>query len=146
MIFKIKLSIFDSDDELTSDEIKELDEMILERRNREYLLKQLKEMVLFKKRMSKLEYPNVPNPNYINVTNGELTACNSLNYDRVVVFNINGTPVSNEEDVEFCKVAYQLLMHDNEEVDDIDLEITSEGNNLVIKNTKQRYLRRKYGK
>lgn len=144
-IIKLKLSIFDSDDELTSEELKDIDKMILERRNREYLLRQLKEMVAFKKRTSKLTYPNIPNPNYSCVTNGILNAYNSMNPDKIVVYSIDGGSVS-EEDMAFCETAYQLLMHDYEDTEEISLNIINEGKYLVIENNNQKYLRRKFMK
>ncbi len=143
IIMKIKLSIFDSDD-LTSEEIEDINAMILERRNREYLLRQIKEMVAFKKRQSKLIYPNIPNPSYITLTNGVLNAAHSMNYGKVLIYNLNGSLVSSEEDKEFCEVAYQLLMHDYEEGEDINLSMENEGKYLVLENINYKHLKKKY--
>lgn len=144
IIFKIKLSIFDSEDELTSKELEEINEIIRERRNREYLLKQLKEIVAFKKRNSKLIYPNIPNPNMPGVSNGIYNACPSLNYDKVVIYNLNGNEINEQEDIEFCEIAYKMLMHDYMDVDNVNVNTFVDGKYLVVENLSYKMIRRKY--
>lgn len=143
-IFKIKISIFDSDDELTSKELEEINEIIRERRNREYILNQLKEIVAFKKRMSKLEYPNIPNPNIPSISNGICNASPSLNYDKVVVYNLNGSEINSKEDLEFCEVACKLLMHDYMDTESLSINTFMDGKYLVVENLTYKRLRRKF--
>lgn len=143
MIMKIKLSIFDSDD-LIDEEIDDINAIILERRNREYLLRQIKEILSFKRKTTKLIYPNIPNPNYISLTDGDLVASHSLNFGKILVYSTNGNIVDGENNREFLDVAYQLLMHDFDSVEDINLTMNIDGKYLVLENINHISLRKKY--
>ena len=144
IIFKIKLAIFDSDDELTSKEIEEINEIIRERRNREYWLKQIKEIVAFKKRVSKLEYPNIPNPNMCPLSDGKYNATISLNSDKVIIYNLNGSEVKEGEDLEFCETAYKLLMHDYMDVESIGIKTFVDGKYLVVEGINNKRIRKRF--
>ena len=143
LIVNIRLSMLDSED-LTSEELQNLKEMILERRNREYLLEQLKEMVAFKKKMSKLVYPNIPNPNTLVINDGNLYAANSMNPDKIVVYNIDGSEISSEDDIKFCELAYQLLMKDDSSEEELNLNMMYEGKYLVVENISRELKKKLY--
>ena len=118
-----------------------LNEIIKERKNREYIISQLKEMIAFKKRMSSLTYPDVPYPYITSITDGEHIASVSYNLDRVVVYNIDGSKVENMDDVEFCNESFKLLTQDLETDDDLDMKY--DGNYFVIKNKQKKLSRRR---
>ena len=144
LVFKIKIAIFDSfDDELTDDEIKEIDEMIKERKNREYILKQLKEIIKYKQRRSNLKYPDVPNNKYEYITDGVYNASISINFDKVLIYSADGSRITNPEDIEFCKVAYNLLMHDNILDSNINLEMIENNKYIVLNNICSKIRKRK---
>ena len=144
LVFKIKLAIFDSfDDELTDDEIKEIDEMVKERKNREYILKQLKEIIKYKQRRSNLKYPDVPNNKYESITDGVYNASVSINFDKVLIYSADGSRITNPEDIEFCKVAYNLLMHDNILDSNVNLEMVENNKYIVLNNIYTKIRKRK---
>lgn len=84
----------------------------IEKRKKEYFLQQLKDIIAYRKRESKCNFPNVPNPCLLPVTNDKLAASISLDFDNVLIYNLNGEVVTGEEDKKFCSMAYQILMHD----------------------------------
>lgn len=120
-----------------------LEEILLEKKNREYMIRQLKEMIAFKKRISKIKYPNIPLPNEIQISNGLLNAALSYNLNSIVIYNLNGSKVENINDIEFCKNAFKQLVQ--KENDDLNLEMKYEDNYLVVKNKPiiRRLLKRK---
>ena len=140
ILFKIKLLVLDDyDGQKMSDE--ELAQVILEEKNRKYMLKQIIEMIKYKKGKPSNYYPDIPNPNMLSVTNGCLIASNSINFGNVVIYNIDGSRVENTEDVEFCNIAYKLLMHDYINDTNVDLETLYDGNYLVLKNKNLKLLK-----
>ncbi len=144
LVLKLKLEVLDTDT-LSEDEIKEIDEILREKRNREYILKQLKQIIDLKKHKSQINYPSVPNPNTEIISNGTLNASVSLNPDEVVIYNIDGSKVENHEDNEFIEVAYKLLMKDEiKDIDDINLTSSSYNNYLIVKKLEEKILKRKY--
>ncbi len=140
LIFKIKLDIFD--DDLTEEEISDINELLRIRRNREYLLNQLKEIVKYKKGISTLKYPSVPNNNYESITDGTYNASISINYNEVLIYSNSGSKISNPDDIEFCKVAYNLLMHDIQS-EEINLQMLEENDYIIVKNIYKRKVFRK---
>ncbi len=119
-----------------------LSEIIKERKNREYIIKQLKEMIAFKKRKSQVIYPDVPYPYIPSIKNDEYISSISYNLDRVVIYNLDGSRVEKVDDVEFCNESFKLLSQDTSE--DIDLDMTFDGNYFVMKNkNKKKKLLRK---
>jgi len=81
--------------------------------NYEYLLKQIKDMIRYKKRSKKqVKFPDAPNPTSTIVTNGDLKATMALNLDEVVIYNADGSRVNSDIDKDFCKTAYAILMRD----------------------------------
>ena len=143
-VLKLKIEVLDSDD-LSEDEIKEIDEILKERKNREYILKQLKQIIDLKKKNPQINYPNIPNPNIESISNGTLNASVSLNPDEVVIYNLDGSKVENSKDNEFINVAYKLLMKDEiKNIDEIDLTTDIYDNYLVVKKLESKILKKKY--
>ena len=128
MLFKLKMCIFDCCDE---SEEENLDEIIRERRNLEYIIKQLKEIIAYKKGTSKLNYPNIPNPNSQSIEIDNYIANKSLNMDTIVIYDIDGKELSATEDIEMCKMAYKVLYETDE---DISIHTFMEGKYLVVEN------------
>lgn len=116
-----------------------LNEIIRQRKNREYIIKQIKEMIAFKKRMPIRTYPDIPYPYVTGITNGDYIASSSYNQDRVVIYNLDGSKVSEVEDVDFCTEAFRLFTQENEGSEDLSMKY--DGNYFVVKN-KQKNLRR----
>ena len=117
-----------------------LDEIIREKRNREYMIRQLKEMIAFKKKCSKLQYPDIPYPYITGVTNGCYNASLSYNFDSVIIYNLDGSKVTDVSDIDFCEESFKLLTHDIDQGDNLDMKY--DGNYFVVKN-RERKLRRK---
>jgi hypothetical protein len=117
-----------------------LNEVIREKRNRQYMIKQLKEMIAFKKKKPKVLYPDIPYPYLMGITNGNYNACSSYNLDRVIIYNIDGSIVSDVDDIEFCKSSFRLLTYNTNPDDELDMNF--DGNYFVVK-SKQKNLKRK---
>ena len=91
-IDRLRSSFFDGwidSNEETSRE--ELINMIQDKRNKEYLLKQLMEILAYKKRISTLKYPDVPYGGMVTFTDGVLNASLSINQDKVLIYKSNKT-------------------------------------------------------
>jgi hypothetical protein len=112
-----------------------LNEIIKEKRNREYIIKQIKEMIAFKKRMSTMVYPDIPYPYITSITDGEFVASPSYNLDRIVIYNLDGSKVEDIEDVEFCNESFKLLTHDLDPNSELDMKY--DGNYFVVKNAQK---------
>ena len=141
LIFKIKISMIDdSSSQKMSEE--ELKQVILEEKNRRYMLKQLLEIIRYKKMESTLKYPDIPHPNKLSVTNGVTNASHSLNFGNVLIYNLDGSSVSNKEDMDFCNIAYKLLMHDYFDTENIELEKIYKDNYLLLKNKNKKMIKK----
>lgn len=117
-----------------------LNEIIKQKRNREYMINQLKEMIAFKKKKIEILYPDIPKPHSGLVANGELIAQLSYNEDRVVIYNRDGSKVENVDDVEFCNSAFRLLTR-NFNVDS-ELDMNYDGNYFVLKKKEKKLIRK----
>ena len=115
-----------------------LNELIRIKNNREYMLKQLKEMIAFKKGKSEITYPDIPYPYLEQITSGDYTARLSYNPDRIIIYNINGQKVENVDDIKFCLSAYKSLTRD---LDSEDLDMKYDGNYFVVKNKEKKLVR-----
>ena len=143
MILKIRVIMLDSiGEEKTEDEIKEINEILLEKKNREYMINQIKEIINFQKKCSKLNYPTIPNPNKEVISNGELNAAVSLDKNKVVIYNLDGSRVEDPEDKEFCKVAFNILTRDENINKELDLDMKYDGNYFVIENKLNKKLKK----
>ena len=130
-LFKLK-SLFDDFDsrDVTEEEVKQA---LLEEKNRRYIIKQLLEIIKYKRGQSELSYPDVPKPNTLGVTNGRTNASLSLNFGNVVIYNMDGSRVDEEENKEFCEVAYRMLMHDYIQDENIDINYFCSNNKIILK-------------
>ncbi len=142
VLLKIKIELLDSE-ELDSEKLKEIDEIIKERKNREYIIKQLKQIIDYKKHNNKIKYPSIPNPNKNNfVSNGLTNAYESLNPNEIVLYNIDGSEVDINKEREFINIAYKILMHDEiKDIDNINLYIQSNNNYLIAKMQQDKILK-----
>ncbi len=138
LIFKIKLSIFDSIDN-SEEELNSIKEEI---KRKDYILKQLLEILKYKYKKSNLNYPNVPLDNK-SVSNGVYEAYKSINSGKVLIEIPEDTNLSELENDEFCTVAYNLLMHDEREKN-VELNMFYDNGYLVIENVKNKIKKLKY--
>ena len=142
MMLKIKSDLesgFDSQ-EMTDEEIKEA---LLEVMNLKYLLKQLTEIIRFRLGLSSLKYPDVPNPNRGITSNGILNAAYSLNLDNILVYNIDGSKIT-DVDQDFCNIAYKLLMHDYIDTENIDLNYEFADKYLILNSKSLKLIKREH--
>ena len=94
------------------------------KRNREYIISQIREMITLKKHNSTINYPMIINPYSNQINGGTLRAGHTLDYNKVIIKDINGNPIT-ENDIPFCKVAFKMLMHDEfGELNDEDIKLT----------------------
>ena len=118
-----------------------------EKQKREYMLNQLKEIVSYKKRESQTKYPNVPNPYTYPIISDSYAANVSLDYNNVIVYNLEGNPIDEDYDVEFCKLAYRLLMSENfsEDVsaEEIETKLSSDKQFVSVEKIKKQTLNNK---
>ena len=129
--------------ELTEEEMEELSlkEIINEQKRRAYLLGQYSEIRRFKEEWTSLEYPDIPFPYMIAVTNGDYNAQVTYNLDRIVVYNEDGTTAKYCEDKEFCEHSFKELTHHFKGEQDINLEMGFNGEYFVVKNKNSNHKR-----
>ena len=109
-------------------------EILDEKRRRSYLLGQYREMLRFKDEWSSLDYPDVPFPYMIAVTNGEYNAQVTYNLDRIVILGANGEAVKECDDKEFCDNSFKELTHSFNGEQDVNIDMGYNGDYFVVKN------------
>lgn len=141
--YKIKAAILDSCEDTNQMSKDELEALELERKNREYILNQIRQIVEYKKRKSKIVYPSVPNPCVDGIDNGIMSANISLNFSEVVIYNLDGSLIK-DEDREFFETSYRLLMHDYLPYDEeLNLVTNVNGRYITLNNIKRPTYKRK---
>lgn len=107
------------------------------RKNKQYLINQLIEMIEYKKGKSKVEYPNVPNPCLEGIKSEGLIANLSIKYGNVLISKENGSSISLKDNPEFYEVAYKLYMHDTytDGIDSVEIEqeLSKDGKYVSVK-------------
>lgn len=108
------------------------------RRNKEYILNQIREMIAYKKGLSHVEYPNVANPAIDPLDNGSVQVYKSIQPKKAVVHNVDGELT--EEDKSFATTAFRLLMEDENLSDDtiINLAADEEKKTVTLSPIKKR--------
>lgn len=124
LLLELKIELQDIDLEEAiysseSDRIVYREERNNRRKNKQYLINQLTEMIEYKKGKSKVDYPNVPNPCLEGIKSEGFIANLSIKYGNVLIYKEDGTTISLKDNPEFSQIAYKLYMHDTY-VDDID--------------------------
>lgn len=122
-----------------------------ELKKEKYILNQIGQIIAYKKKESKCNLPNIPNPSSFSIRSEKLGAALSLDYDNVLIYNLNGEPISDEVDKQFCDAAYLLLMHDNfpeidEEFINLQTNISEDRKYLSISKVKEKSNKRNYKK
>lgn len=117
MILKLRIELSDMEHEVDcisceGDRIEYLEKTKNKRKNKEYLIEQINSMIEYKKGKSMCNFPNIPNPCIESVVSGDLVASLSLNYENVLIYNINNSLFNCINNPEFCDIAYRLFMHD----------------------------------
>ena len=105
------------------------------KKNVEYLLMQVREMVAYKKGKSMLDYPNIPNPGHRVFEIGELKATLSLQDDKIICYPEKGKTLDDIPSLAF-EVAIEDLKADmrnysDDLVYDIDSRRTEDGRYLI---------------
>lgn len=105
------------------------------KKNVEYLLMQVREMVAYKKGKSMLNYPNIPNPGHRVFEIGELKATLSLQDDKIICYPEKGKTLDDIPSLAF-EVAIEDLKADmrnysDDLVYDIDSIRTEDGRYLI---------------
>ena len=133
MIRKIKGSILDDIyDEESCEQMERLNEQIIKRKTREYLISQITEIINHKLHKSTLRYPDIPDPSKFTFKTDELCASITLNEDKVVIYNVDGSRVYDPEDKAFCEIAFKLLTCNYLDEDNLELNMGFDGNYFVV--------------
>lgn len=93
------------------------------RRQLEYMIFQIKEMLKLKKNISDIEYPNIPNPCDKPITNGILKACRSIIPGNVLIYNEDNSSLVGDIDYDFCEIAFDMLKLDYKNSLDEDIKV-----------------------
>ncbi len=105
------------------------------KKNIDYLLSQLREVIAFKKGKSMLRYPNIPNPGHRVFAIGELRATLSLQDNKIICYPVKGKTLDDIPSLAF-EVAIDDLkydMRDYKEEAEFDIErIRTEDNKYEI--------------
>lgn len=103
----------------------------------EYLISQLKEILAYKKGLNRDIYPDIPNPLYTGVTNGEITSGISIKHGNIVFYKENGEEITREDiDNEFYNHAVNIVKRDirkQNENDETELvEVQSDNKKYLV--------------
>lgn len=146
MMLKIKMKLYEeseSDTEkMTPEEFKASQIEAYKNRMRiEYLISQLKEVLAYKKGLNREIYPDIPNPTYTGVTNGEITSGISIKHGNIVFYKENGEEITREDiDNEFYNHAVNIVKRDirkQNENDETELvEVQSDNKKYLVLESK----------
>ena len=146
MMLKIKMKLYEeseSDTEkMTPEEFKASQIEAYKNRMRiEYLISQLKEVLAYKKGLNRDIYPDIPNPLYTGVTNGEITSGISIKHGNIVFYKENGEEITREDiDNEFYNHAVNIVKRDirkQNENDETELvEVQSDNKKYIVLESK----------
>lgn len=118
MMLKIKMKLYDESEndteKMTPEEFRASQMEAYNNRMRiEYLISQLREVLAYKKGLNRDIYPDVPNPLYTGVTNGEITSGISIKHGNIVFYKENGEEITREDiDDEFYNHAIDIVKKD----------------------------------
>lgn len=118
MMLKIKMKLYDESEndteKMTPEEFRASQIEAYKNRMRiEYLISQLREVLAYKKGLNRDIYPDVPNPLYTGVTNGEITSGISIKHGNIVFYKENGEEITREDiDDEFYNHAIDIVKKD----------------------------------
>ncbi len=110
-------------DEFNSDTVSYLIETFRKRRQLEYMISQVREMLKLKQHTSDIVYPDVPNPVETPISNGTLKACRSIVPGNVLIYNADNSGLTGDIDYDFCKIAFDMLKLDYKENIDEDIKV-----------------------
>lgn len=110
-------------EEYDSDSVGYLINNFRKRRQFEYMISQIIEMIKLKKNISDVKYPDIPNPVDMPITNGELKACRSINPNNILIYRTDNNNLTNDIDYDFCKTAFDMLKLDYKYSLDEDLKV-----------------------
>lgn len=99
-------------------------ETFRKRRQLEYMISQVIEMLKLKQHTSDIIYPNVPNPIELPITNGVLKASHSIVPDNVLIYSSNNSKLTSDIDYDFCKIAFEMLKPDYKDDIEEDVKVT----------------------
>lgn len=77
-------------------------------RRKAYYLSQYSEMLMYKKGLSTMTYPDAPNPCIKPISDGIVAACPSLQRNKIVFYSLDGTMISEEE----INLIYEIAIED----------------------------------
>ena len=146
MMLKIKMKLYEeseSDTEkMTPEEFKASQIEAYKNRMRiEYLISQLKEVLAYKKGLNRDIYPDIPNPLYTGVTNGEITSGISIKHGNIVFYKENGEEITREDiDNEFYNHAVNIGKRDIRKPNENDetelVEVQSDNKKYIVLESK----------
>ena len=107
----------------------------------EYLISQFKEILAYKKGLNRDIYPDIPNPLYTGVTNGEITSGISIKHGNIVFYKEDGEEITREDiDNEFYNHAVNIVKRDirkQNENDETELvEVQSDNKKYLVLESK----------
>lgn len=146
MILKIKMKLYEesesSTEKMTPEEFRASQIEAYKNKMRiEYLISQLKEILAYKKGLNSDIYPDIPNPLYTGVTNGEITSGISIKHGNIVFYKENGEEITREDiDNEFYNHAVNIVKRDirkQNENDETELvEVQSDNKKYLVLESK----------
>ena len=145
LMLKLKMEMFDESDKeegMTPEEFRA--SQIEARKNRariQYLISQLKESLAYKKGLNKDIYPDIPNPLYTGITNGEITSGISIKHGNIVFYKENGEEITREDiDNEFYNHAVNIVKRDIRKPNENDetelVEVQSDNKKYLVLESK----------
>lgn len=106
LVVKLQSEILDLNCE---DDIKILSKYRKEKKYKQYLLREITEIIERKKKLSNKELPNIIDVTFKPIIKGNLCATRALDYKKVLIYDVNGRRIYNMDE-DFCKVAYKIIM------------------------------------
>ena len=103
----------------------------------EYLISQFKESLAYRKCQNNSIYPDVPNPNYNSLSDGQISSGISIKQGNIVFYKENGEEITREDiDNEFYNHAVNIVKRDirkQNENDETELvEVQSDNKKYLV--------------
>lgn len=153
-IFRLKMKLLEESDKeegMSPEEYRKAKIEAYKNRMRiEYLISQFKESLAYRKCQNNSIYPDVPNPNYNSLSDGQISSGISIKQGNIVFYKENGEEITKEEiDSSFYNTAVTIiesdLRYENPEDDKEFVERQSEdGKYLVLESRTIDHTNNKY--
>ena len=117
--------------EIENCDAKSLIEAYKIKNNKIYLLKQIREILLYKTKQSKVKYPFVSNPAILPIENDKIRIVHNIGINEYIIDKVNGK--ISQDDIDFCNEILSVLVGNVSILDDEFLQMITIEKNITKK-------------